>query len=147
MVSDCLYSRRIWVNVPYIDERPGFGQFRFVLGPSGNGVFGHVALYVQIVPEPGYCSVEWRVRSQGMAHDASERVQKEAIRLAEMYLSGKEIGLRIMILETTSDMTRRNDYERAVYWAFRTALEDVGLPVWPIFAISDQTDLPELDPS
>ena len=118
------------------DEKPGYGSGRFILGYGNKGVFGHVALLIQFVPEPGFCAVEWRVGNRDLAADARDLVGKATGEYLSKYLAGHpECGLRVAIVDVLYDDLRRNDYERAVNLAFRSALEDIGLPAPQIFGL------------
>lgn len=124
------------VSKPHQDEKPGYGRGRFILGYGKEGVFGHVALFIQFVPEPGFCVVEWRVNSCNFASDARDLVEKATGEYLHKYIAGHpELGLRVAIIDVVSDEIRRNDYERAVNLAFRSALEDIGLPTPQIFSL------------
>lgn len=114
--------------MPHQDEKSGYGRGRFVLGHGKEGTFGHVGLFLQFVPEPGFCAVEWRVGDDDSAGDARSRVEKAAKEYLCGYLGGHpEYGFRATVVDVISDAVRYNDYERAVNIAFRSALEDIGL--------------------
>lgn len=98
----------------------GYGKSRFVLGHGASGVFGHVTLLLKAVPDAGQHSVEWQA--------TCEYLRK--------YVAGhSECGFLATITEVISDPARRNDYERAVNLALRSALEEMGLPVAQIFGL------------
>lgn len=114
--------------MPHQDEKPGYGEGRFVLGHGKGGTFGHVELFLQSVPEPGFCAVEWQVRNGNPARDARGLVEKAAEKYLRAYVGGHpEHGFRATIVNVISDAVRCNDYERAVNLALRSALEDIGL--------------------
>ena len=120
----------------YQDEKPGYGMGRFILGYGKEDVFGHVALFVQFVPEPGFSNVEWRVKGCDFATDARPLVEQAVKGYLRGYVAGHpEYGLRVAIVEVISDELRQNDYKRAVNLAFRSALADIGLPVPQLFVL------------
>jgi hypothetical protein len=110
------------------------GRGRFILGFGPSGVFGHVVLLLEAI-EPGQYSVLWHVESR---HSSIERQQVEdaVVKYLQAYICGyPEYGLRVTVLEVISDEERQNDYSRAVYLAFRSALQEMGLPTPQIFAL------------
>jgi len=115
--------------MPHQDEKPGYGRGRFILGHGKEGTFGHVGLFLQFVPEPGFCAVEWRVKDRELASGARSLVEKATEEYLRRYVVGHpECGFRVAIVDVISDAIRHNDYERTVNLAFRSALEDIGLP-------------------
>jgi hypothetical protein len=114
----------------------GYGKSRFILGHGISGVFGHVALSLQAAPHPGQYSVQWQVNGNDHAEEAQEQVEKAISEYLRKYVAGHpEYGFFAIITEVTSDAERRNDYERAVNLALRSALEEMGLPVPQIFGL------------
>ncbi len=114
----------------------GYGRGSFVLGYGSSGVFGHIALLLQAVPHPGQYSVQWQVKGSNHAEEAQEQVEKATSEYLRKYVAGHpEDGFLAIITEVTSDAERRNDYDRAVNLALRSALEEMGLPVPQIFGL------------
>ncbi len=122
-------------------EQHGYGKMKFVLGHGADGTAGHVELLLQTLPNPGRFSVEWRVTGNNFAADARERIENAASSYLQGYLAvHSEFGLSVAVLAVTSDESRQNDYERAIYWAMHSALQEAKLPLPQIYAAPDEDD-------
>jgi hypothetical protein len=114
-------------------------RWGFVLGrgPSGRG--GDVELRLTVTPDVGVAGVVW---SAGELSDATAMPRLlgylDQYLRAHLKIHGNSYGLQVSVESVIIDPERENDYERCAAWAMRKALQELGLPVPPIYAPPDQ---------